>query len=203
MEHTDPPPRGRRKLTLLGGMTVAGDIIMISLTLFVLWLGIVTAAPGSAAAMDARRRVDPAGPSSPVRFMFARTRERFRSLWAFGPVVTLIGVLSWIGTAFWLTVAPPLGVAMMAVVLCIAAIASLVALAVPTAGVMTQGFRQTAVEAARLVARRPLVSIVALGAAGAALVVAGWLPTLGIVGLGAALVEVSWRAWGKGTLTRE
>ncbi|GAA3634766.1 hypothetical protein GCM10022200_17520 [Microbacterium awajiense] len=193
----DPPPRGRRKPTLLGVLTVAGDVIMISLALFVLWLGIVTAAPASAAAMRARSLVGPDGPSAPVRTILSGTRTHFRTLWLVGPIVVLIGIFLWIGVAFWLTVPAPLGVVMLAVLLCIGAIILLVSLTVPTAAHRVQGFRAVVVESARLVVARPLVSVVALAAAGAAVVIAGWLPTLAIVGLGAALVEVCWRAWGK------
>ncbi|MDZ8200345.1 hypothetical protein RZO50_02390 [Microbacterium sp. SSW1-59] len=192
--------RPPHRWTLLGVMTVAGDLIVISITLLILWAGLLTAGPGSTAAMRARRRVSQDAPSHPFRNMLADTRRDFRKQWSYGPIIALIGASSWISTAFWLVAPAPFGVIMMAVVLALAAVAALVTLALPTASARTNGFRAAIVDAARLVAFRPFVSIVALAAAVAAGILCVWIPTVGVVAAGMALVEIAWRAWGKAAL---
>ncbi|GAA1946543.1 hypothetical protein GCM10009816_04400 [Microbacterium aquimaris] len=181
-------------------MTVIGDLLVISLTLLVLWVGLITAGPGSTAAMQARRHVSQDGPSHPLTNMLTGVRREFRARWSYGPILLLIGIFSWISTAFWLTAPAPFSVIMIAVVLCIASAAALVALALPTAAARTPGFRGAIVDAVRLVASRPFVSIVALAAAVAAGILCVWVPTVGLVAAGMAFVEIAWRAWGRSAL---
>ncbi|MDJ0334063.1 hypothetical protein QMG83_02380 [Salinibacterium sp. G-O1] len=197
-------PRGSGpRLTLLGALTVSGDVIILSLGWLVLTLGLVTAGPASAAAIDARAAIGLEGPSRPIRTLLSGTAKHFSTLWSIGPIALLIGLFAWIGTAFWLSVPPPAGVAMLAVVLCVTAVLTLVILAIPSAASPGQTLRATVIRAARLVAARPFFSVLALATIGAGVLVATYIPTIGIVAIGALLVETTWRAWGATARVRD
>lgn len=192
-----PPNKPQPGRTLLGTLTAVGDMIIISVTLLVLLLGVVTAGPASAAAIEARKQVSMSGPSTPVRTLLSGTRVHFRALWPLGPIVVTLGIVGWISTAFWLVAPAPLGVIMMAAILSPLAAFSILVLAIPVAATPGVSRRETARHAIRLAVSRPLVSVLALAAAVAAVILAFRVPTVGIVAISAVLVEISWRAWGQ------
>ncbi|MGZ0711883.1 hypothetical protein ACWPKO_26460 (plasmid) [Coraliomargarita sp. W4R53] len=185
------------KRTILGMFTVVGDMIMLSLGLLVLLLGIVTAGPAAAAAIDAREQISMSSPSTPFRTLFQGTARHFKTLWAIGPLAIIVGIAGWIGAAFWLVAPAPFGVIMLAVVLFVTATITMILLAIPSAADASIGLRTTITRAVHLVISRPLVSFVGIAAAAAALVLAYYFPTVGIVAISGALVEITWRAWGQ------
>ncbi|WP_396667535.1 hypothetical protein [Microbacterium sp. R86528] len=197
MTAATPPHSPKRAHTIVGMLTVIGDMIMISLGLLVLLLGVVTAAPAAAAAIDARAQVSTSGPSTPITTLFRGTGAHFRTLWAVGPIAIIVGIFGWISTAFWLVAPAPLSVIMIAAVLFIIVAFAMILFALPSAATAGISRRETLVRAVQLAVRRPFVSVLALAAAVAAVILAVYLPTVGIVAIGGALVEISWRAWGR------
>jgi hypothetical protein len=194
-----PAPAPRPKYTLFEVLSFAGNLLTLSICLLVLWLGLVTAAPGSAAALAARERLTMDGPPVSVRGLFADTGRHFPRLWFFGPLLALLGVGAWIALAFWLTIPAPIGIIMVTVTLVVAIVVSLLGLAVPTAGLRVERAGQVLPQAVQIVALTPWRSIVALAAAAAAVVLTAQFPAVGLIVLGAALTEVAFRAWRRGT----
>lgn len=200
MSANNEPKERSPKPGLLGVLTFAGDLIILSLVLAVLWLGLVTAGPASAAALEARAEISTTGPSSPLRSMLRGTRRYFSALWWLGPVAVVVFIATWVSVAFWLVSTPVLAAVMLAVVIGVAVVLALIILALPSAAEpklpARQAVGQAVGQAVRLISLRPFVSILALAASAAAVVTAFTIPTIGIVFIGAALVEISWRAWG-------
>ncbi|WP_349425942.1 hypothetical protein [Microbacterium sp. LWS13-1.2] len=194
-----PGQAPRPKHTLFGVVSFAGNLLTLSICLAILWLGLVTAAPGSAAALAARERLTVDGPPVSVRGLFADTGRNFGRLWVFGPLLAALGAGAWIALAFWLTVPAPAGLIMVTVTLVVAVVVSLLGLATPTAGLRVGRAGEVARQAAQIVALRPWRSIVALAAAAAAVVLSAQLPAVGLALLGAALTEIAFRAWGRRT----
>ncbi|MEV4685988.1 hypothetical protein [Microbacterium sp. LWH3-1.2] len=192
-----PAPTPRPRYTLFGVLNFAGNLLTLSICLLILWLGLLTAAPGSAAALDARKRMTPDDPPVSVRALFADTGRYFRRLWMFGPLMTILGVGTWIALAFWLTIPAPAGLIMVAVTLVVGTVVSLLGLAAPTSGRRVERAGQVVRQAARIVALAPGRSILALMAAAAAVVLSVQFPAVGLVALGAALTEIAYRAWGR------
>jgi uncharacterized membrane protein YesL len=188
-------PEPRPKLTLLAALTVAGDLIVISLVLLVCWLGVVTAAPGAVGALQARAQVNGAAPSSPLRTIWQAVKANFRSLWFIGPIAAVFGLFTWVSLAFWITVPAPLSVAMLAVVISIAAIVALALMAIPAASGPEQSFRQNLRRTVVVVASRPWPSVLALLAMAAVIVIAVRFPPIGILLIGGGYVESAYRAW--------
>jgi hypothetical protein len=190
-----PAPTPRPKYTLFGVLSFGGNLLTLSICLLVLWLGLVTAAPGSAAALAARQRLTLDGPPVSVRGLLADTGRHFPRLWFFGPVLALLGFGAWIALAFWLTIPAPTGIVMVTVTLVVATVVSLLGLAVPTAGLRVGRAAEVVRQAAQIVGLTPLRSIVALAAAVAAVVLTAQFPAVGLIALGAALTEIAFRAW--------
>lgn len=184
-----------RKLTLLGVLTVAGDLLIISLLLLVFSLGIVTAAPAAVGALRARRDVSTRGPSGPSSTIWRGVRENFRSMWAVGPVALVWAVFAWIALAFWLTVPAPLSVIMISVVTLIAVVGGMLFLALPAARREGDTLRATLRVAVLLVVGWPVPSVLALLAFAAAVVLAFRFPAVGVALIGVAYVEIAYRAW--------
>ena len=183
------------KLTLLGALTVAGDLLVISLLLLLFSLGIVTAAPAAAGALAARRDVNLRGPSGPAATIWRGVKENFRSLWIIGPATVLLAISGWVALAFWLTVPAPLSVVMISVVTLIVAVGTLVVLAIPAAREKDDTLRSTLRRAIGAVAMRPFPSVLALLAFAACVVLTYRFPPVGIALLGAACVEIAYRTW--------
>ena len=195
MTSEPPPPAPRPRFTLFGVLSFLGNFLILSLCVLVLCLGLVTSAPGCAAALAARERLAADGAPVSVRGLFAETGALFSRLWMFGPLVALAATMTWIALAFWLVAPAPLNVIMLAVTVMIAVVAGLVGFAVPTAGRASGRAREVLPEAARTVALRPWPSILALAAAVAAVVLSIQLPPVGLVLIGGALTEIAHRAW--------
>jgi uncharacterized membrane protein YesL len=195
----DPPPR----LTLFLVLAAAGNIMLLSVVLTALWLGIVTAGPGSAAVMDARTRMKRDDTSVSIRDIVRDTAAYFSGLWPIGPAVLVIGIAAWISTAFWLAAPQPLGPLMIAATIVIAASTGMIALALPLAAHPGDSTRTTLKTAVRIVAVHPWNSIIALAASAAAVLLAFQFPQFGVVILGGALAEISFRAWSTRALAAE
>lgn len=187
--------RPRPRITVFGVFALVGNLLTISIAALVFCLGLVTAAPGCAAAVEARRRVSLDGPPVSLIDLLASTRRRLPDLWMFGPIAAGLAVMTWTALAFWLAIPPPFGVIMLAVTVLLGGVGLLVALALPVAASTESAARRCVVAAAGLVVARPWVSMVGLGAAVAAIVIAMWFPAVGTVALVGVLIEIAHRAF--------
>ncbi|MEO7017758.1 MAG: hypothetical protein ABI067_14665 [Leifsonia sp.] len=187
-----PHPAGRP--TVVSILTVAGDMLTISLSLLVLSIGVVTAGPGLAGALEARSHVSRLGPSQPLATVFSGVPAQFRRSWFVGPTALILGAVAWVSIAFWLAADSPMAIIAIGATVFVAGTAGLLLLAWPRASASENGatpFRSTL----RLIASRPLHSVVALAALVTCGVLTVLLPTIAIVTLGAAVTEIVWRAW--------
>jgi uncharacterized membrane protein YesL len=195
MAPAPPASTQRPRNTLFGALSFVGNLLTLSICLTILWLGLVTAAPGSAAALAARERVTMDGPPLSVRALLTDTRSHFRRLWMFGPLLAVAAAVVWIALAFWLTVPAPIGLIMVAATLAVAVVIALLGLAVPTSGHRVHTAGQVVRRAAQIVALTPARSVLALAAGGAAVVLSIQFPAVGVIAVGGALTEVAFRAW--------
>lgn len=187
------PPR--RKPSLFGILTFVGNVLTLSICLLGLWVGVATAAPGSAAVLAARERLACDDTPVSVRAILADTRVFFRPLWIFGPAVILSAGLIWVALAFWLVFPAPFGIFMIVVTMTLAICIGLIAMAVPSAARPGMSSRHVLRSATLLVTTSPWRSILALMAAAAVVVLSVQFPAVGLVAAGGAMTEIAFRTW--------